>query len=60
MTADKNSILLSENKENKSPSPAFLDLILRSVEDLKFGAIEIIVHDSKVVQIEIKEKVRFT
>ena len=60
MTAAINSKLLSENKEKKSPSPAFLDLILRSVEDLQFGAIEIIVHDSKVVQIEIKEKVRFS
>ncbi|TAK64928.1 DUF2292 domain-containing protein [Methylobacter sp.] len=29
------------------------------LQDLKFGSIEIIVHESKVVQIERKEKLRF-
>ena len=32
--------------------------ILQALKDLRFGSIEIIVHDSKVVQIERREKVR--
>jgi hypothetical protein len=33
--------------------------ILRAVKGLRFGSVEIVVHDSKVVQIERKEKMRF-
>jgi len=33
--------------------------ILRSVKSVKFGSIEITIHDSRVVQIERKEKMRF-
>ena len=32
--------------------------ILRALRDLRFGSVEIIIHDSKVVQIERREKVR--
>ncbi len=33
--------------------------ILRAVSGIRYGSVEIIVHDSRVVQIERKEKVRF-
>jgi len=33
--------------------------ITQMLNGIKFGSIEIIVHDSKVVQIERKEKLRF-
>ena len=33
--------------------------ILQALKDLRFGSLEITVHDSKVVQIERREKVRF-
>ena len=33
-------------------------IILQALKDLRFGSVEIIVHDSKVVQIERREKVR--
>ena len=33
--------------------------ILLAVKGLRFGSVEIVVHDSKVVQIERKEKMRF-
>lgn len=33
--------------------------ILQAVKSVRYGSVEIIVHDSKVVQIERKEKVRF-
>lgn len=34
------------------------ETILQALKDLRFGSVEIIVHDSKVVQIERREKVR--
>jgi hypothetical protein len=33
--------------------------ILLALKGIRFGSIEIVVHDSKVVQIERKEKMRF-
>jgi hypothetical protein len=32
--------------------------IVEALKDLRFGSVEIIVHDSKVVQIERREKMR--
>ncbi|WP_082458409.1 YezD family protein [Methyloglobulus morosus] len=43
------------------PNPDF-DLglqILQAVKGIRFGSVEIIIHDGKVVQIERKEKLRF-
>ena len=37
----------------------FLDQeILNAVHNTKFGSVEVIIHDSKIVQIERKEKIR--
>jgi len=33
--------------------------IMRALRGLGYGSVEILVHDSKVVQIERKEKIRF-
>ena len=33
--------------------------IVRSIKNVRFGSVEITIHDSQVVQIERKEKVRF-
>lgn len=33
--------------------------ILQAIKGIRFGSVEVIIHDSKVVQIERKEKVRF-
>jgi hypothetical protein len=32
--------------------------ILQALKDLRFGSVEITVHDSKIVQVERREKVR--
>lgn len=32
--------------------------ILRALQEIRYGSVEIIVHDSKVVQIERREKIR--
>lgn len=34
-------------------------LVLEALKKIKFGSVEIIVHEGQVVQIESKEKVRF-
>jgi hypothetical protein len=34
------------------------ETILQALKELRFGSVEIIVHDSRVVQIERREKVR--
>jgi hypothetical protein len=33
--------------------------VLRAIRNLRYGSVEIIIHDSRVVQIERKEKRRF-
>ena len=33
--------------------------ILQSLQQIKFGTLEVVIHDSRVVQIERSEKVRF-
>jgi hypothetical protein len=33
--------------------------IVRSIKNVRFGSVEITIHDSRVVQIERKEKLRF-
>jgi len=35
-----------------------VDEILRAVKSIRYGSVEITIHDSRVVQIERKEKVR--
>ena len=39
--------------------PAIIDEIVESVQRLKYGEVVVTVHNSKVVQIEKKEKKRF-
>lgn len=42
----------------KPSSPEWLKLVKESVSDLRFGVVQIVVHDSKVVQIDKTEKHR--
>lgn len=41
-----------------SQSPAWLDIVRQKVESLRFGVVQIVVHDGKVTQIERTEKTR--
>ena len=43
----------------KQITPDWLEIIANQVESLKFGVVQITVHESRVVQIEKTEKVRF-
>jgi hypothetical protein len=46
------------NSPDKEWSPNIEQEILQAVKSLRYGSVEIIIHDSKVVQIERKEKIR--
>ena len=48
---------LSSKEERDQPS--WLGVVRRQVESLRFGAVQILVHESRVVQIERTEKQRF-
>ncbi len=50
-TADINSL---ENHEKK-----LLLSILKAIKSLQYGSVEITIHDSKVVQIDKTEKIRY-
>lgn len=41
-----------------SQSPAWLDIVRQKVESLRYGVVQIVVHDGKVTQIERTEKTR--
>jgi len=51
------SIRTHETREEEG-SPAWLAIVRQKVGTLQFGVVQIVVHDSKVVQIERTEKTR--
>ncbi len=53
MTADTKKY----GKEQQAPN--IRDQIAAALQGIRFGSVEIIIHDGKVVQIERKEKLRF-
>ena len=40
-------------------SPQLLRELRRALRSIRFGAIELVIHDGRVVQLELREKVRF-
>jgi hypothetical protein len=42
-----------------SPRTAAEKEILRAVREVRFGAVEVTIHDGRIVQVETKEKLRF-
>ena len=51
--------LMTNHELDKRSLQTFEEAILRAVHGIRFGSVEIVIHDSKVVQIERKEKMRF-
>ncbi|MEC4749631.1 YezD family protein [Methylomicrobium sp. Wu6] len=47
-----------ESSHHKNQHIEIVHQISQMLEGIRFGSIEIVVHDSKVVQIERKEKLR--
>lgn len=48
----------SEIKSTATPVPDWLAIVREKVESLRFGVVQIVVHDAKVTQIERTEKTR--
>ncbi len=47
--------------ETNEPDPEGWERTLaRAVRGLRYGSVEVLVHDGRVVQVETREKVRFT
>lgn len=42
----------------KEMNPNWLNIVSQQVESLRFGVVQIVVHENRVVQIEKTEKVR--
>jgi hypothetical protein len=53
---------MSENKiesiENVGKKPAWLDIVRQQVGSLRYGVVQVVVHDSQVTQIDKTERVR--
>jgi hypothetical protein len=47
------------NGQPDADKPTWLNDVRRQVQALRFGVVQIVVHDSRVVQIETTERVRY-
>ena len=47
-----------EPKERPENLPGWLEIVRRQVDSLRFGVVQIVVHDSEVTQIDKTERVR--
>jgi hypothetical protein len=57
---DMQEALLSKEALNPDESNQMVERkILQAVKGLRYGSVEITIHDSKAVQIERKERIRF-
>jgi hypothetical protein len=50
----------AKNERNGKLEANREQLVLEALKKIKFGSVEVIVHEGQVVQIESKEKVRFS
>jgi len=50
---------LAADRRERAEGPSIEQRIVAALEGLQFGAVEITVHEGKVVQIERREKFRF-
>ena len=57
MTQAENQNLCTKAPE-KANEPAWLDLVRQQVGSLRFGVVQIVVHDAQVTQIEKTERLR--
>jgi len=58
MKPDEHRAIETVTVNEESLEPVMVE-IMRSIRNVRFGSIEITIHDSRVVQIERKEKLRF-
>lgn len=48
----------TEIKSHSTFSPEWLEIVREKVESLRYGVVQIVVHDARVTQIERTEKTR--
>jgi hypothetical protein len=54
----KENIELKNGQAPETSLPEWLELVRKQVSSLKFGTVQITVHDSRITQVERVEKVR--
>lgn len=59
MSVSSNAPVRPQSGETHPPLSDIERHILQSLQQIKFGTLEVVIHDSRVVQIERSEKVRF-
>jgi len=63
MRVERSNRMKAQQTENEvstqSGSEEWLEQVRRQVGSLRFGVVQVVVHDSRVVQIEKTEKIRF-
>jgi|GEM_PF-470720 len=55
----KNAPVKNGLSQAKTAASSWLEMVRQQVDSLRFGVVQIVVHESRVVQIERTEKVRF-
>jgi hypothetical protein len=59
MSNIKKNDAVNAEPQSAEPLPAWLQLVREQVRSLRFGTVQITVHESRVVQVERVEKLRF-
>lgn len=59
MMTDRYTIMEHTERSDRQKQQSIEQAIFLALKGIRFGSVEIIIHDSKVVQIERKEKTRF-
>jgi len=49
----------NHDRPQADASPDWLDVVRRNVDQLRYGSVQIIVHDGRVTQVESLERTRF-
>lgn len=47
-------------QKKQTPENIWIDRILNALDNLEYGSVHIVVHDSKIMQIERTEKMRYS
>ena len=50
---------LEQEQRGSSSSSEVMQLIARAIDGVRYGSIEVVIQDGRVVQVERKEKFRF-
>lgn len=48
----------NEKRQDEDKKPGWLEVVRKQVESLRFGVVQIIVHDGQVTRIERTERIR--